>query len=167
MAGIKSKLSSIKSKVNDRVMSWMFSEEIETQTEALNEEIKLPNGQVVTKRQALEILETLRMVEKEATLCASEDHSQPPTQSDIDRYYEYHKNYVRNIGTFQEETNCWLTKKIDLLEEDVYNSEATEKGWDFLRMNCSLPTGDLKNNPWKSQQSSWEVTDKEMWDTKE
>ena len=36
-------------------------------------------------------------VKRQVELCKTEDHSQPPSQEDVDRYFEYPTNYVNNI----------------------------------------------------------------------
>ncbi len=87
---------------------------------------------------------------QEIDLVIAEDHSVNPTQSDIDRYFQYHTNFVSNVSNAQNNAGMWVTNKKDQIEKSDFDTKGRLEGWSFLRDSCGLPQGKLDAEPWKA-----------------
>lgn len=155
--------------LSDKVERWLFKEEIAAaRSQQIREQMPTgPNGEQLSEEELkvmlTEMVEHLKAsadaAKEQFDLCSAEDHSQPPSQSDIDRYYGYHDNFTHNMKVMAEKTGMWTVSNTDSYSKEEYNQKAQSEGWSFLRNSCGLPQGKIGGTPW--------VTDSEGWKTEE
>ena len=167
-------MSNWKDRIRQRVEGWLFSEEIEQAREQREQSGVRPEQREEMARQLSELLSRMSSevehVKRQVELCKTEDHSQPPSQEDVDRYFEYHTNYVNNIKGAQEQGGMWVTEEKSTIEQTEYNSKAQSEGWTFLRDSCGMPQGDLNQKPWKDAGPEWSTETQQTqqgWDSRE
>lgn len=150
-------LKDIRQDIGNKVEGWLFKEEIEkAQQSPQNISPQQVEGLIEMLKEAKQqSTDQLAYAKQEMELVMAEDHTVDPTQSDIDRYFQYHSNYIRNV----EKTGLWMTNEKTQLQKEDYDTKGRVEGWKFLRESCGLPQGSLDAQPWKS-------TDSGSWNTK-
>lgn len=152
--------------VNDKIERWLHKEEYDRMSQEGVVQVTPEQAQMI--EQARQQAEQLKKVVEDLK---SEDHSIPPTEADIDRYYEYHKALIQNVE-FLKSQGAWLATDHTLMEKSEFEEKASTGGWIFLRESVGLPTnqyGVAPKSPWSSASGSVSVSawdDKEKWDTK-
>lgn len=150
-------------KFNEKVQGWLFKEEIEFTEQRRAEGLPVTPEEFEAQHKAeLERME--RVTAQEMKKILAENHNKKPSQADINRYYTYHENYVDNMKGLEKHIGgLWTKAPENQIRLDVYNDEAHEKGWDYLRNSCGMPTGDLNKprSPWIAMEA------KPNWTTKE
>ncbi len=141
-------------KVNQKIDRWLHKEEYEAMEQEQQKQMELVE----------KLKEDLERVKEQVQIIEQEDHSQPPTDDDVDRYYDYHRTYVENIRTMKEKTGMWVTKEKPLIPRIEFRQKAEQEGWSFLRGSCGLPEGSIleRGAPW----ASW-MDDGQKWQTEE
>lgn len=142
--------------ISNKIEGWLFKEEIEN---AQNQ----PSGSMsdISPEQAEELLQRLKEIKQrideevafakqEMKVVMEEDHTVSPTQSDIDRYFKYHTNYVSNVAHASEKSGMWVTNEQSEINKEDFSSKGRIEGWAFLRKSCGLPQGKLDSEPWKT-----------------
>lgn len=125
-----------------KIERWLMSDEIKLM-EQESQQIQ-PEDDV--------LLDYLKMAEDkrkyinhQLEMITSEDHSIKPTQADIERYFEYHTQYVGWMTEIKK--NVWSTSDIKLIEKSEFETKGRLEGWVFLRNSCGLPQGDITKEP--------------------
>ncbi len=135
-------------RIEERIQKWLFKEEIE-------EYITVQQEQYIQNKETTSLLEKetneiKKSIEKEMLKCEAEDHTMPPTDSDIERYFCYHSNYINNMLLLEKNTGVWTNTKREIIPKEEYIRDAKKGGWIYLRTSCGLPFGDLNkpSSPW-------------------
>jgi hypothetical protein len=157
--------------LHDKIDNWLHGEE--------GELVQAAQARQARNRPTEEQLEVQRqeaseLVKAELAKISGEDHSIAPTKEDVDRYYEYHENFVTNVKEIEKRTGqkppfdvpSSVTKVRD------FNKKAIAEGWEYLRRSCGLPMGDpfTPRKPWVMAQveKRWSIADTDQtWSTKE
>lgn len=114
-----------------------------------------------------------RIAQAEIEKIRAENHAQPPSQADINRYYQYHENFVYNIKKIVEKTGQRPPFEVpsEPMRFEPYCEGAKEQGWEFLRSSCNLPMGDptVPRKPWTMGDGDkrWTLNDSQQaWSSK-
>ena len=134
--------------LSNKVESWLMKDEIKEYNNH-QKNVQLSPSQLEQLNKVNELIrERNKYIDDQMTIITSEDHSIKPTQSDINRYFVYHTNYIGAL----EFNKVWSSST--LLNEDDYKSRGRVEGWDFLRESCGLPSGILnpdKEKTWNTK----------------
>lgn len=139
----------ILSKINEKIDRWLHKEEYELIEQRRAEGLPVTQEEYEAMERE-EIEKMKRVMETEMKRILEEDHTRPPTQADINRYYTYHENYVSNMKGLEQNVGLWTRAPKEITRLEKYCDEAKEKGWDYLRQSCGMPTGDMSKprSPW-------------------
>lgn len=125
--------------IGNKIEKWLFKEEIQ---EIKNRQEQPTPEQIQVNQKLLEKIEYMK---EQAELLVNEDHTIIPTQFDIDRYFVYHINYIKNVESV---SGLWVTNESTEIPKDDFDTKGRVEGWEFLRRSCGLPQGDLsKQSP--------------------
>lgn len=152
--------------LGERVERWLMKEEYAAAAAEQAAQLPTgPNGEKITPEQLNVLLAELKKVVEENSakakeqfdLCSAEDHSQPPSQVDIDRYFGYHDNFTSNMRLAQEKIGMWTVSDTETFTKEEYQVKAQSDGWEFLRRSCGLPQGKMGGTPWKTTGEGWKA----------
>lgn len=143
----------IKQKLESMVNRWLFSEEIEQHEQMVESGVVPRPEQGPTEEEMQAELERMKRIhEEQLAIIKAEDHSQAPSEEDIERYLNYHTNMVENVNMIRERTGEEPPFPVPErpLTEDEYRVMVDKDGWRGMRISCGLPTGDLNKprQPW-------------------
>jgi len=140
--------------MNRKVNRWLNQEEqavMQSQEEGMSQAEMFRNFMENMRRQILEAHEQHQKAQAEYEKCRAEDHSQPPSEEDVARYYRYHNNYVGNMEQFKAH-GAWMTEEVALIPEDEFKAKAAEGGWTYLRTSAGMQLGPIDGQaPWKAE----------------
>jgi hypothetical protein len=153
---------SLLKRINGTINNWLFKEEIEQTEQRRAEGLPVtPEEHEAVRKEDFERME--RVTKAELEKIQAEDHTKMPSQSDINRYYNYHENYIANMKSLEERVgNLWTKAPDRVINLELFNDKAREEGWSYLRGNCGLPTGDISKprTPWVTGQvPTWNTSD--------
>lgn len=153
--------------IHTKIERWLHREEYEAYE--AQEQLKAQRSQNIDPEKAQKFLDALKeeydAVVAQIEIIEAEDHSQPPTEEDIARYYTYHQTLITNL----KKMGAWTVSDRKLIEESEYHRAASEQGWVFLRDSCDLPIGSLKEPQaalWSTDTTPPKWDDSQKWDSK-
>lgn len=156
-------------KINQGIQRWLFKEEIEATEQRIAQGLPVTPEEFEAERKA-EFEKMERLSREAADKIKAEDHSKAPSQADINRYYNYHENYVHNMqGLEKSGQKLWTKAPERVINLEEFNEKAHTEGWSYLRNSIGLPMGDLSkpSTPWVAGQPTpnWNVNqDNKGWD---
>ena len=141
--------------LSGKIERWLLSDEIKK----INEQEKVQQNQPVQlTEEDIKLLENVHKaqeyVDEQLKIILNEDLTINPTQADINRYYNYHTQYVQWVEMAQKKQNMWSTNEIKLMEKSDFDTNGRIYGWDFLRKSCGFPLGNLNKI---EENKSWNV----------
>jgi hypothetical protein len=146
--------------LSTKIENWLMKEEIEAirkKDQEAEEIIKNLSPDELRKIEEIKtkIEEQTKYVNEQLELIMNEDLSTSPTQCDIDRYFDYHIQYIDFINSHKENGNMWTVKQHQKYEKSTFDTNGRINGWDFLRESCGLPKGDIKNKMTNEENNGW------------
>jgi len=144
--------------LSGKIERWLLSDEIkkinEQEKVQQNQPVQLTEEDVKLLKNVYDVVKAQEYVDEQLKIILNEDLTINPTQADIDRYYDYHTQYVQWIEMVQKNQNMWSTDDIKLIEKPDFDTNGRIYGWNFLRKSCGLPLGDLNKI---EENKSWNV----------